>query len=86
MGMLSAVRAGLGIAALPCIVAALDPRLVKCLPPMPEGERGLWLLTHKRVRHDPRVRATLGFLAERFDALAQRLDRPVAPFGSDDST
>ncbi|USU06584.1 LysR family transcriptional regulator [Sphingomonadaceae bacterium OTU29LAMAA1] len=69
VGMLSAVRAGLGIAALPCLVADMYPDLTRCLPPMPEGERGLWLLAHERLRHDPRVRATLDFLAERFGRL-----------------
>ncbi len=86
VGMLSAVRAGLGIAALPCLVADLEPDLVRCLPPMAEGERGLWLLTHERVRHDPRVRATLDFIAERLGSLARRSASSEAPSGSADPT
>lgn len=70
-GMLSAVRAGMGLAVLPCIVADNDPDLVRCLPPVPQEERGLWLLTHERLRHTPRVRAVLDFLAERLTALAR---------------
>ena len=31
----------------------------------PDNERGLWLLTHERLRHTPRIRAVLDFLYER---------------------
>lgn len=75
LGMLSAVRSGLGIAALPCLVADLNPELVRCLPPMPDGERGLWLLTHERLRHQPRIRATLDFIAERLASLPRQSRR-----------
>lgn len=64
-GLLAAVRAGVGLAVLPTLVADVDPDLVRCLPPMPDNERGLWLLTHERLRHTPRVRTVLDFLAER---------------------
>lgn len=69
-GLLSAVRAGSGVAALPCFVADQDPELLRCLPPGRNNPRGLWLLTHERVRNTPRVRAVLDFLAERLSALA----------------
>lgn len=69
-GLLSAVRAGTGLAALPCLVADRDPDLIRCLPPSPNvPRRGLWLLTHERLRHVPRVRAVLDFLAPRLAAL-----------------
>ena len=68
-GMLSAVRAGFGLAVLPCMVADFDPELVQCLPPDPGNERGLWLLTHERLRHTPRIRAVLDFLYERLTRL-----------------
>lgn len=64
-GMLSAVRAGLGIAVLPCILADGEPDLVRCIPPKAHHGRSLWLLTHERVRHSPRVRAVIDFLFER---------------------
>ena len=64
-GMLSAIRSGLGIAVLPCIVADADPELIQCLPPMDEQERELWLVTHERCRHTPRVRVVIDFLYER---------------------
>ncbi len=69
-GLLAAVRAGVGLAVLPCLIADLDPDLVMCLPPEPDNERGLWLLTHERLRYTPRVRVTMDFLAERLVGLA----------------
>lgn len=69
-GLLSAVRAGAGLAALPCLVADREPELVRCLPPSPDiPQRGVWLLTHERLRHVPRVRATLDFLGPRLAGL-----------------
>lgn len=70
-GMLSAVRAGFGLAVLPCMVADFDPDLIRCLPPDPDNERGLWVLTHERLRHTPRIRAVLDFLYERLTRLAR---------------
>lgn len=70
MGLLASVRSGIGLAVLPCFVADLDPDLVRCLPPT-EDDRGLWLLTHERLRHTPRVRAVLDFLADRLMRMAR---------------
>ena len=64
-GLLSAVRAGFGLAVLPSFVADRDPDLVRCLKPDPKDGGALWLLTHERLRHTPRVRAVLDFLAQR---------------------
>lgn len=70
-GLLAAVRSGFGLAVLPCLVADNDPDLLQCLPPIRDDPHGLWLLTHERLRHTPRVRVVLEFLAERLT----RLDR-----------
>ena len=64
-GLLSAVRSGFGIAVLPCIVADSEPDLIRCLPPRRDHGRTMWLLTHDRVRHAPRVRVVIDFLYER---------------------
>ena len=71
-GILSSVRAGIGIAALPCLVADQDASLVQCLPPAPENERGLWLLVHERARERPHIRATLDFLGDRLSRLSSQ--------------
>lgn len=70
MGILSAVRAGAGLAVLPSFFADRDPDLIQCLPPHPDDEGGLWLLTHERLRNVPRVRAVLDFLAPELRRLA----------------
>jgi DNA-binding transcriptional LysR family regulator len=72
-GLLSAVRSGLGCAALPCFVAEPDEGLVRCLPPA-AGMREVWLLTHERLRHTPRVRIVLDFLGQRLRRHAQLVE------------
>ena len=64
-GLLTAVRSGFGIAVLPCIVADAEPDLVRCLPPRDDHNRTMWLLTHERVRHTPRVRLVIDLLYDR---------------------
>lgn len=69
-GMLAAVRSGFGLAVLPSYIADREPDLVRCLPPVEDDPALLWLLTHERLRHTPRVRVVMDFLAD-------RLTRPV---------
>jgi DNA-binding transcriptional LysR family regulator len=66
-GLLTSVRSGFGIAVLPCLVADSDPDLIRCLPPQKEHGRSIWLLTHERIRHTPRVRAVIDFLYDRLN-------------------
>jgi len=73
-GLLSAVRSGFGIAVLPCVVADSDPELLRCIAPRTEHGRILWLLTHERVRHTPRVRAVIDFLYERLSRQIRDLE------------
>lgn len=77
-GLLAAVRSGFGVAALPCFVADNDPDLVRCLPPRHKEDRGIWLLTHERLRHTPRIRVVLDFLGERLARLAREGERRAA--------
>jgi DNA-binding transcriptional LysR family regulator len=77
-GLLSGVRSGFGIAVLPCIVADGDPELVRCVPPRGEHGRILWLFTHERVRHTPRVRAVIDFLYERLSRHVRQLEQKRA--------
>lgn len=73
-GLLSGVRSGFGIAVLPCIVGDADPDLVRCVPPREDHGRKLWLFTHERVRHTPRVRTVIDFLYERLSRHVRRLE------------
>jgi DNA-binding transcriptional LysR family regulator len=72
-GLLSGVRSGFGIAVLPCVVADLDPDLIQCLPPRMDHGRVLWLFTHERCRHTPRVRTVIDFLYERLSRHVRQL-------------
>lgn len=73
-GLWTSIQSGFGIGVLPCIVADGDPMLVRVLPPMADHGRHLWLLTHERVRHTPRVRRVIDFLYQRLHARAVELD------------
>ena len=71
-GLLAAVRAGAGLAVLPSFIADRDPDLVRCLDPIAGDDSELWLLTHERLRHTPRVRAVMDFLGERLTRRARQ--------------
>jgi DNA-binding transcriptional LysR family regulator len=60
--MLAAVRAGLGISALSCIVAAADPDLVRVAPQKLVSVADLWLLAHPDLVDLPAVRAVIDFV------------------------
>lgn len=77
-GLLSGVRSGIGIAVLPCIVADGDPDFVRCIPPRTSHGRILWLFTHERVRHTPRVRAVIDFLYDRLSRHVRQLEKQRA--------
>lgn len=70
LGLLAAVRGGLGLATLPCIVADQDPDLLRCLRPSRFG-RSTWLVTHERARKRPAVRTVIDFLAPRLTAIGR---------------
>lgn len=62
---LRAVRAGAGIAMLPCALADVHPELERCVPePFDGGE--IWLLTHPDLRSAARIRALLDHLSAAF--------------------
>jgi DNA-binding transcriptional LysR family regulator len=56
---------------LPSFVADRDPELVRCLDPIEGDEYALWLMTHERLRHTPRVRAVMDFLGAALTRLAR---------------
>jgi len=78
MGMMSAIRSGLGIAVLPCIVADADPSLIQCVPPKEGHGRSMWLVTHERVRKSPRVRVVIDFLYDRLSEQVRQLQARAA--------
>lgn len=69
----AAATSGAGIALLPCILADLDPVLVR-IESEAAPKQDLWLVTHHDLARVPRIRATLEFLA----ALAKRSAKRLA--------
>jgi DNA-binding transcriptional LysR family regulator len=63
LGLAEAVSAGIGIALLPCFIAAVTPGIERLSPPDTTLESGLWLLTHPDLRQTARVRAFMDFAA-----------------------
>jgi DNA-binding transcriptional LysR family regulator len=57
--LLTAARAGLGLAVLPCIMAQGIPELIKVPTKLPPLRRELWLLFHRDVGRTPAVRAVI---------------------------
>jgi DNA-binding transcriptional LysR family regulator len=62
--ILAGVRAGLGVAPLPCFFGDPVPGLARGPATLAELETPLWLLTHPDLRRVARIRAFLDFAAE----------------------
>ncbi|MDF7759730.1 LysR family transcriptional regulator [Kosakonia cowanii] len=59
---LSAVNAGLGLAVLPCFIAAQQPSLVEVIPSGQVLSEDLWLVTHADLIASARIKAVAEFL------------------------
>jgi DNA-binding transcriptional LysR family regulator len=62
-GAVAALKAGLGLAALPCGDADAD--LVRCLQPVADLDAEFWLIVRQDVKSVPHVRAFADFLRQR---------------------
>jgi DNA-binding transcriptional LysR family regulator len=62
--LIGTLRAGLGIATLPCMVGDTDPELVRCMPPPRELDSELWLIVREDLRSVAAVRALTDSLAQ----------------------
>ena len=60
-----AVRLGLGLGLLPCLVADADPTLHQWLGPSAVFSRDLWLLVHPDLHGSRRVRAVMDAISKR---------------------
>lgn len=63
--MMTAIRAGLGVAVLPCAMAEPEPDLVRCIGPLDEIGAPLWMITRSDNKDEPRIRAFTSFIAAR---------------------
>jgi DNA-binding transcriptional LysR family regulator len=69
LGLLYAVKAGIGIAPLPTALGDAEEDLIRVLEPIPELARIWRLLTTPELRRTPRVAALFDFLVEEIDTL-----------------
>jgi len=69
----SAIKAGLGIGMLPCLVGDAEADLLRCLPPEPELDAELWLIVREDVKQAPHVRAFVDCLAAHITSLRKQL-------------
>lgn len=58
----SAVRAGLGLAALPCLMGGNDPELVRCFDATIVTRPEIWIIASPTARRRPHVRAFMDAL------------------------
>jgi DNA-binding transcriptional LysR family regulator len=84
LGLAEAVQAGIGIGHLPCFIADGVPDLLRLSAPNPEFAADLWLLTHPDLRHSPRVRVFMDFVAG--EIAARRLEIEGGGTGSAESS
>jgi molybdate transport repressor ModE-like protein len=63
MSVVSNLRAGLGLGALPTIIGDAEPELVRCFEPPPDLRAELWLIVREDIKGEPHVRAFTEFLA-----------------------
>jgi DNA-binding transcriptional LysR family regulator len=74
--LVHAVRAGLGITPLPCVVADADTRLVRCTETIPSAMATSYILVRRELKDIPRVRALIDFLVPYMQAdMKVRLER-----------
>lgn len=70
VGMLHAVRHGIGAAMLLCPLADAEPDLVQLQAPTVQTDTQLWILTHPDLRQVARIRAFAQFMVERLGGSA----------------
>lgn len=69
LGLMYAVKSGVGIGPLPTAIADTEPGLVRVLGPIPELARSWRLLTHPDLRRTPRIATFFDFILEEREAL-----------------
>ena len=69
LGLVSAVRSGVGIGPLPTALGDADGGLVRIFGPIPELARSWRILAHPDLRHTPRIAAFFDFIVENKAAL-----------------
>jgi DNA-binding transcriptional LysR family regulator len=74
VNQLMAVRAGLGIALLPCYLADADDRIRRISGVLPEPASELWIVTHEDLRNTARIRAFLTLIGDAIVAARRQFE------------
>ena len=69
LGLVYAVKSGIGLGALPTALGDAESDLVRVLGPIPELARSWRLLTHPDLRRVPRIAAFFDFIVEERESL-----------------
>ena len=64
MGVVDAIKAGLGVGVVPVFMLAQEPTLCPLAEPLEGCESQLWLLAHPELRHLRRIAAVYQHLGE----------------------
>lgn len=72
--LVHAVKAGLGIGALPCTVADPDRALLRCSDAIPQARVSSWIVTRRELKDTPRVRAFIDFMAPYLSQLLRKVE------------
>ncbi|MDY7232236.1 LysR family transcriptional regulator [Hyalangium rubrum] len=64
LSVVAAAGAGVGLGLMPCFMGDREPGLRRLMPPVASLRRDIWLVVHRDLQHNARVRAVLHFLAE----------------------
>lgn len=73
LGVVAAVKSGLGVAPLPTPIGDAEGELLQVLPPVQELARSWYMLCHPDQRSTPRVSAFIDFVIEELPALRKAL-------------
>jgi DNA-binding transcriptional LysR family regulator len=73
LNMAGAIRSGLGVGGIPCMLGELDPELTRCFL-FDEADYDLVLITREEMRNLPHVRAFNDFIASRTAALRHMIE------------
>lgn len=72
--LIAAVRAGLGVAPLPCLAATDGSGLVRCLPPEHDLISEIWLIYHESQRGSAPLRVLVDAIVRTFERERGRLE------------
>ena len=68
VGMVAAVRHGMGVGTLLCLLADEETELVRLAEPLKELDTDLWILSHRALKGVARIKAFTDFLYARLRA------------------